>query len=68
MTDSNDFDSVRAVIDDVKHPVIANADAVAILAMKFLDAVRARIVFQFEQLAGDALVCLGGQSVQFPFR
>ena len=68
MTDCNDLDSLRAVIDDVKHTVIADADAIAILAVKFLDAVQARIVFQFEQFAGDALVRLSGQSFKFSLR
>src|ERR1043166_7661037 len=58
MADSYDLHGSCAIINDVEHAVISDANAEAILTVELLDAVRARIVFQFEQLAGDSLVKL----------
>jgi membrane glycosyltransferase len=65
VADSNDFNRFRLIVNQVKHTIIADADAIAVVSVQLLDAVRTRILFQFKKLSCDSLMNFIGKSVEF---
>jgi hypothetical protein len=64
MADGEEVDCSCFVVDQEKDAVIAKADAIAVVTVKLLDAVRARVVFQLKKFAGQALMNLFRQAAE----
>jgi len=68
MTYCKNFNRLCFIVDQIQDTVITDANAMAIVAVQFLDAMRTRVVFQFNELPRDSLANLFGKSVEFLFR
>ena len=67
MSDSHNVYPLSCIVDEVEHPIVADADTVGILALELLDAGRTWIGLERPQCAFETLKDLAVQRIQFLF-